>query len=205
MDTAAFRRSLALCRLLFCLGLPLGVPVAGQPLFTDVTDAMWPAFPEAAYTVAVGDVDNDGWPDLYTRGDFGNSLENLRKFALLLNQEGGRFAKRTDLFEAPFATEHKGMGSLLGDVDNDGDLDLYMTLGSYGAPIPDRLLRNDRGRFEDITQEGEWSLPRPTDNAVWLDYNRDGYLDIYAGHWHPASICIGCGQATGSRRRRSWC
>ena len=42
-----------------------------------------------------------------------------------------------------------------------------------------RLLRNDRGVFADVTVEAGLIDEIPTDNAVWLDYNRDGHLDLF--------------------------
>ena len=68
-----------------------------------------------------------------------------------------------------------GMGAAVGDYDNDGDVDLYVT--AVGA---NRLYRNDQGVFTDVTQEAgasggdQWST-----SAAWFDYNRDGRLDLF--------------------------
>ncbi len=80
-----------------------------------------------------------------------------------------------------------GMGVAAGDVDNDGRVDLYVTnLG------PNRLLRNAGAgaegdlRFEDVTIDSgtgdeRWSVP-----AVFFDFDRDGWLDLFAGNYIAA-------------------
>ena len=45
-----------------------------------------------------------------------------------------------------------------------------------------RLLRNDRGRFREVTAEAGLLDSLPTDNALWLDYDRDGFIDLYTGN-----------------------
>ena len=69
-----------------------------------------------------------------------------------------------------------GQGVATGDIDNDGDIDLY--LSNYGV---DRLFRNDGGgRFTDITATTQIDGTRWTTSASFLDYDRDGDLDLYA-------------------------
>jgi hypothetical protein len=75
-----------------------------------------------------------------------------------------------------------GMGCVVGDYDNDGDTDLYVT--NHGANV---LYRNNgNGTFTDVTEKAgvggpklvrEW--PKWSTNAVFLDYDRDGYLDLW--------------------------
>jgi len=43
-------------------------------------------------------------------------------------------------------------------------------------------LRNDRGIFTDVALEAGLTDEQTTDNAVWLDYDRDGFLDLYTGN-----------------------
>jgi hypothetical protein len=87
-----------------------------------------------------------------------------------------------------------GMGAAAGDYDADGDLDLYLT--SVGD---NKLLRNEGGRFADVTPEagvagGRWKddqgreHPEWSASAVWLDYDNDGLLDLYVANyvqWAP--------------------
>jgi hypothetical protein len=45
-----------------------------------------------------------------------------------------------------------------------------------------RLLRNDRGVFREVTLAAGLTDSLPTDNAIWLDYDRNGYIDLYTGN-----------------------
>ena len=66
--------------------------------------------------------------------------------------------------------EGYGMGIAVGDIDNDGDSDLF--LSNYGA---DRLFRNRRdGTFEDITEWAGIDLPQWSTSAVFFDFDLDG-------------------------------
>ena len=68
-----------------------------------------------------------------------------------------------------------GMGAAVGDYDNDGDPDLYVT--SFG---PNVLYRNNGdGTFADVTQEAGVDDPRWSTSAAFLDYDRDGDLDLF--------------------------
>lgn len=68
-----------------------------------------------------------------------------------------------------------GMGVAAGDLDNDGDVDLYLT--NLGANV---LYRNNgNGTFTDITKAAGVDDPRWSTSAAWLDYDRDGDLDLF--------------------------
>jgi len=64
------------------------------------------------------------------------------------------------------------------DYDGDGDLDLFMAF----RDVPNRLLRNDRGRFVDVTVESGIGDPRKTVSAAWWDFDRDGDLDLFTAN-----------------------
>ena len=61
------------------------------------------------------------------------------------------------------------------DYDGDGDLDLFAAF----RDVPNRLLRNDRGRFADVTDTTGIGDSRKTVSAVWWDFDRDGDLDLF--------------------------
>ena len=72
-----------------------------------------------------------------------------------------------------------GMGAAVGDIDNDGDADVYFA--NYG---PDALYRNDgTGTFTDVTATAGISGDRWSAGATFCDYDRDGFLDLYVAHY----------------------
>lgn len=72
-----------------------------------------------------------------------------------------------------------GMGVATGDVDNDGFVDLYVT--RFGA---NQLWRNrGNGSFEDATARAGVGDGRFSSSATFLDYDRDGFLDLFVGHY----------------------
>jgi len=122
------------------------------------------------------DFDNDGWMDIYLVNsgpcDFYQPTKPLRN-ALYRNNRDGTF---TDVAEAAgVAGGTFGMGVTVGDYDNDGWPDLFVT--SYGNCI---LYRNNRnGTFTDVTRNAGLETPGWTTSAVWFDYDNDGRLDLF--------------------------
>lgn len=112
--------------------------------------------------------------------------------ALYRNNGDGTFTDVTD--QAGVAgTGHYGQGCAVGDYDNDGFPDLYVT--GYDRAI--LYHNNGNGTFTDVTakagvaDEGGWST-----SAAWFDYDRDGYLDLVVCNyikWTPATNLY-CGQ-----------
>ena len=84
-----------------------------------------------------------------------------------------------------------GMGVAVGDIDADGDPDLYVT--NYGANV---LYRNDGGAFVDVTERAGVGDPRWSTSALFFDFDDDGDLDLYAANYldfYPANnrVCGG--------------
>jgi len=81
-----------------------------------------------------------------------------------------------------------GMGVAVGDVNNDGWPDLYVT--KYGA---DKLWLNNRGQFTDITAAAGISNPRWGASAGFFDFDRDGWLDLFVTNYvdyFPSRHCL---------------
>src|SRR5437870_5517017 len=110
------------------------------------------------------DYDNDGWMDIYLVNsgpcDFFQPPRPLRN-ALYKNNRDGTFTDVTE--KAGVAGGTFGMGVAVGDFDNDGWPDLFVT--SYGRCI---LYKNDRnGTFTDVTEKAGLATPGWTTSAVW--------------------------------------
>ena len=147
--------------------------VHARPSFDPAIANVEPHVAALGASVAVTDFDMDGWADLYfTSSRFGSSN------ALYRNRGDGTFeevAARAGLADLNRTGEGVSMGSVWGDVDNDGREDVLVYRYGYLA-----LFRNvGDGRFEDVT--GPAGLRRwvNSNGAVWFDYDRDGLLDLY--------------------------
>lgn len=122
------------------------------------------------------DYDNDGWMDIYLvnsgPSDFYHPARPARN-ALYRNNRDGTFTDVTE--KAGVAGGTFGMGVAVGDYDNDGWPDIFVT--SYGKCI---LYRNNRdGTFTDVTKKAGLETPGWTTSAVWFDYDNDGRLDLF--------------------------
>lgn len=136
--------------------------------------------------VCVIDYDNDGWPDLFfvNGTDWPGHKSHRTTPALYHNNHDGTFSDVTK--QAGLAVEMYGMGCTVGDYDNDGHDDLYVTAigGSH-------LFHNlGNGHFADLTAKAGVADSGFPASAVWFDYDHDGRLDLYVAHyveWTAAS------------------
>jgi hypothetical protein len=185
-------RALALAAL--AVAVPLAQtaspPGAGPAQFADVTAAAKIEFVHASGAtpekhmvetfgsgVAWIDYDNDDFPDLF----FVNGAPGSTN-ALYHNNRDGTFTNVTaKAGVGGVVGKIYKTGAAVGDYDNDGDLDLYVT--AFG---PNTLYRNNGdGTFTDVTAAtgvaggaAEWST-----SAGFLDYDRDGHLDLYVANY----------------------
>lgn len=181
----------------------------GDGTFSDVTEKSGTAFPGFAMGGAVGDFNNDGWPDLYITCLGGNVLYR--------NNGDGTFTDVTKT--AGVADGRWSTGAAFGDIDSDGDLDLFVAnyvdfklndLPGFGS-LPtctfrgidvqcgprglkgagDSLFRNNGdGTFTDITKQagvedggGFYGM-----QVVWSDLGNRGKLDAYVGNDSTANF-----------------
>jgi len=135
--------------------------------------------------VAFFDFDNDGDQDLlFVNGKSwpGQRSTGPTTAALYRNRGNGTFEDVTR--GSGFDREIYGMGLAIGDYDNDGDPDVYLT-----ALGPNLLLRNEGGgRFTDASATAGVRDPGFGSSATWLDYDRDGDLDLFLLNYVQWSI-----------------
>jgi hypothetical protein len=122
------------------------------------------------------DYDGDGWQDiLFVNGaDWPGHKRQRSTLALYRNNRNGTF---TDVTRAAgLDVELYGMGVTVGDFDNDGHADIFITCVGQN-----RLFKNTgKGTFVDVTRtSGLGGRSAFSTSALWLDYDRDGFLDLF--------------------------
>jgi hypothetical protein len=135
--------------------------------------------------VAFIDYDNDGWPDIFLVNgtDWPGHGQKHTTPKLYHNNHDGTFTDVTH--KAGLDVEMYGIGVAVGDYDNDGYDDLFVT--AYGQS---HLFHNNgNGTFTDVTQKaGLGGIKEFNTSAAWVDYDRDGKLDLVVGNyvqWSP--------------------
>jgi hypothetical protein len=125
------------------------------------------------------DYDNDGWQDILIVNsmDWPEHKSHKSYAALYHNNKDGTFTDVTR--QVGLATEMYGMGCAVGDFDNDGFDDVYIT-----AVGSNHLFRNlGNGKFIDVTARAGVSDPGFSTSAIWVDYDNDGKLDLLISHY----------------------
>jgi len=151
----------------------------GDGTFSDVTERAGLSIPAPTQAGAWGDFDNDGWVDLYIGNESAEGTAHPAN--LFRNNRDGTF---TDVaFEAGVAVVGFIKGVVWGDYDNDGRLDLYVTL--LRPDEPNRLFRNEGPRpdrawsFRDTAAEAGVQGP-PVSFPTWFfDFDNDGWEDLF--------------------------
>lgn len=146
-------------------------------------------FPEVMGSgVALLDYNRDNRLDIFAvQGMPSQDPAHSATSRLYRQEEDGRFRDVTE--EAGLVDDQPyGMGVAVGDVNNDGWPDLYVS--KYGA---DKLWLNNQGQFTDITDAAGISNPRWGTSAGFLDFDRDGWLDLFVTNYvdyYPSRHCI---------------
>ena len=153
----------------------------GDGTFTNVAEQAGVTSETGNTAVVAGDIDNDGCTDLILAGDGAFQGSRPSSFRVFANSCDGTF---TDISETAGIDAPEVSWSLaLGDVNNDGYLDLYASgLVATGISFDhrDRLYLNNGDRtFTDVTDEAGIEGELATCSAQFSDYDRDGWTDIF--------------------------
>jgi hypothetical protein len=131
------------------------------------------------------DFDNDGWPDILLMN--GEDWPGHRRVAstpkLYRNNHDGTFSDVT--LKAGLAVPMFGLGAAVGDYDNDGYDDLFLSaLGQSHL-----FHNNGNGTFTEVTKAaGLWGPNEFSTGAAWVDYDRDGKLDLVVANYVQWSL-----------------
>jgi len=151
--------------------------------------------------VAIIDYDNDGWPDIFLVN--GTTLEGFPADKtptnhLYRNNHDGTF---TDVTRKAGLADASGWGQgvCVGDYDNDGWADLYVTY--YGK---NRLYHNQHGVFADVSEQSGTAGSGKSwgSGCAFLDYDRDGLLDLVVAHY--VDFDLSTAPAPGERASCVW-
>src|SRR3984893_12606751 len=149
---------------------------------------------------AIFDYDNDGWPDIFLVN--GTTLEGFPTGEnptnhLYRNNHDGTFTDVT--VKAGLNVTGWGQGVCVGDYDNDGSEDLYVTY--YGK---NRLFHNQNGVFTEVAEKAgvagsgkAWGT-----GCAWVDYDRDGHLDLMIANY--VDFDLATAPAPGERPSCMW-
>ncbi|PYR22560.1 MAG: hypothetical protein DMF94_04255 [Acidobacteria bacterium] len=198
--SAVTAAALALLALLTTAGGARPSPSASDPLFVESAAATGLVFthvngatgkyylPEMMGAgVALFDFDNDGDLDVFLVQsgaiDAGGSAPaacHLFRNDLTVSPDGTRTLRFTDVTkQAGISVRGYGMGAAVGDYDNDGYLDLFVT--AFGATT--LLHNNGDGTFTDVTRQAGVGDTLWSTSAAFFDYDRDGYLDLFVARY----------------------
>ncbi|WKN42414.1 VCBS repeat-containing protein [Tunicatimonas pelagia] len=178
---------------------------AGQPgqLFLQQEDGTFIAASQEAWQINTAsedmgsvffDADGDGDEDLYVVSGGNEFAPQSAKYQdrLYLNDGNGAFALAADALPT---LRNSGSKVYPEDIDQDGDLDLFVAgrhiPWSYPEPASSTLLLNEGGKFTDVSDQLCPDLKNigMVNDAVWVDFSGDGRQDlVLAGEWMPITL-----------------
>jgi len=150
-----------------------------DPTFFKITSGAIVTDNEASFNSVWWDYDNDGWLDLFV---VNTDLSGARRNSLYHSLRDGTFTKVTNAINSALSASISAAAS---DFDNDGDEDMFVC----NIQAQDAFFRNEGGgvftrlsgtQFGPAVSEGLYSH-----DAAWVDYDRDGFLDLFVVNGYP--------------------
>ncbi len=160
----------------------------GKGHFTNATEQSGLDLQTGGVNLLLGDYNNDGWFDIFVMRGGWLRLDGMMRNSLLRNNHDGTFtdvSKESGVDYPAYPTQSAAWG----DMDNDGDLDLFVcneSISQFDRDImyPSQLFLNDGdGRFHDISAQAGTRNYRYCKGSVWGDYDNDGDMDIYVSNF----------------------
>ncbi|MGI9307902.1 MAG: CRTAC1 family protein [Gammaproteobacteria bacterium] len=160
----------------------------GDGTFTDVTIDANAIVETGNSGIVVGDIDNDGYPDIFMSGTGFFAGPEQSVTVLLHNQGDGTFVDIAATANVPGA--ETALSAAMGDINNDGYVDLFVTAEghlAFGSPVPreqhdDKLyLNNGNLTFTDITIPAGVTGGLGSCVASFSHFDDDEYIDLFVG------------------------
>src|SRR5207247_10217788 len=152
-----------------------GVRFANTITTTDSENVQTDVYVYNGAGVAIGDINNDGLPDIFFAG-------NMVSSRLYLNKGDMRFE---DITQSAGVTTHGwASGVRMVDINNDGYLDIYVSMSGPPWSTPEQrknllFINNGNGTFTESAAQYHLDDSGFTTNAVFFDYDGDGDLDVF--------------------------
>lgn len=132
--------------------------------------------------VSTGDINNDGLPDIYFTGNMGQNK-------LYLNQGNLQFKDITQQAKVEGVYNHWTTGSTMADVNNDGYLDIYVSVAGPGNIRKNLLyINNKNNTFKEEAVKYGIACQDHSMQSTFFDYDNDGDLDLYVGNYPPSGF-----------------
>ncbi len=180
---------------------PDGVPAKWKlPAKTFKSDYKLPAFKNVSANknigiqglsggVCIDDFNNDGLLDIVS-----SSWDLKDQIKIFFNKGDGNFEDHTS--ESGLIGISGGLNINHADYNNDGHMDILILRGAWfldQGQIPNSLLKNNGdGTFSDVTIESGLLSKYPTQAATWMDFNQDGWVDLFIGNETSSKIQAPC-------------
>lgn len=127
--------------------------------------------------VSTGDINNDGLPDIYFTSNMGHN-------ALYLNQGDFKFKNITKSAGVEGTYNHWTTGTAMADINNDGYLDIYVSVAGPGTMRKNLLYINQKNEtFKEQAEKYGLADYGHTIQSTFFDYDNDGDLDLYVGNY----------------------